>query len=139
MSPTIIICTLPECQTPAGCQRPMCMPVCSGVYGSKTISDPLTAAAPEMLDALIEAAQELEALRWEGRGAPIVQTLLAVIAKAGGGTEELVDPTAHASTSPGPVNCSTRLRHQKAAYPRTCVRCGLGPCPFFNNDGTAKP
>jgi hypothetical protein len=139
MSSTIIICTLPECQTPAGCQRPMCIPVCSGVYGPKDTSDPLAAAAPEMLDALIEAAQELEALRWEGRGAPIVQMLLAVIAKAEGGAAERRDETKHASTSPGPVNCSTRLRLQNQKYPRTCVRCGLGQCPFFNNDGSAKP
>lgn len=45
----------------------------------------------------------------------------------------------HASTSPGPVNCSTRKRHQGEIYPRTCERCGLGPCPFFNDDGTKKP
>ncbi|OWV62541.1 hypothetical protein ATY75_12000 [Rhizobium sp. N122] len=49
------------------------------------------------------------------------------------------DPTKHASTSPGPVNCSTRLRFQNQRYPRTCARCGLGPCPFFLDDGSAKP
>lgn len=43
----------------------------------------------------------------------------------------------HASTSPGPVNCNTRLHFQHQPYPRTCERCGLGPCPFFNPDGTA--
>jgi hypothetical protein len=47
-------------------------------------------------------------------------------------------PTNLASTSPGPVNCSIRLRHQGKLYPRTCERCGLGPCPFFHKDGTAK-
>lgn len=45
----------------------------------------------------------------------------------------------HASTSPGPVNCNVRKRHQGEAYPRTCERCGLGPCPFFNDNGAKKP
>lgn len=45
-----------------------------------------------------------------------------------------------AATSPGPVNCNIRIQHQpgRNAYPKTCERCGLGPCPFFNNDGSAK-
>jgi hypothetical protein len=46
--------------------------------------------------------------------------------------------TAHAKTSFGPVNCSIRRRFQNEPNPRTCERCGLGPCPFFNNDGTSK-
>lgn len=46
--------------------------------------------------------------------------------------------TSHASTSPGPVNCQIRKRFQKEAYPRTCERCGLGPCPFFHTDGRSK-
>lgn len=46
--------------------------------------------------------------------------------------------TAHASTSPGPLNCSIRKRFQNMPYPRTCERCGLGPCPFFHNDGSVK-
>ena len=46
--------------------------------------------------------------------------------------------TDHASTSPGPVNCQIRKRFQKEAYPRTCERCGLGPCPFFHDDGRSK-
>lgn len=44
------------------------------------------------------------------------------------------DPLVHARTSPGPENCNRRLV-QNQAYPRTCERCGLGPCPFFDNDG----
>jgi hypothetical protein len=40
--------------------------------------------------------------------------------------------TAHAITSPGPVNCQIRLRFQNKSYPRTCERCGFGPCPFFD-------
>ena len=48
------------------------------------------------------------------------------------------DGIKHARTSPGPVNCSTRLRLQNKAYPRTCARCGLGPCPFFHDDGMPK-
>lgn len=45
------------------------------------------------------------------------------------------DATAHASTSPGPVNCDVRKRFQSfAAYPRTCARCGVGPCPFFDEE-----
>lgn len=51
---------------------------------------------------------------------------------------KLPKQTVHASTSPGPVNCSIRLRHQGRVYPRTCERCGLGPCPFFHKDGTKK-
>ena len=47
-------------------------------------------------------------------------------------------PTDHASTSPGPVNCNIRRRLQGEGYPRTCERCGLGPCPFFDNDGRSK-
>lgn len=47
--------------------------------------------------------------------------------------------TAHASTSPGPVNCNIRLHFQNKGYPRSCERCGpTGTCPFFNGDGTAK-
>lgn len=36
----------------------------------------------------------------------------------------------------GPVNCTHVLRREGKAYPRTCA---LGPCPFYNNDGTEKP
>jgi hypothetical protein len=36
-------------------------------------------------------------------------------------------------------HCSIWKRKQGQAYPRTCERCGLGPCPFFNSDGTKKP
>ena len=32
---------------------------------------------------------------------------------------------------PGPVNCTHVLRREGKAYPRTCARCGLGPCPFY--------
>lgn len=48
-----------------------------------------------------------------------------------------MEATAHASTSPGPVNCQSRLRFQGESYPLTCERCGLGPCPFFDQDGKA--
>lgn len=50
----------------------------------------------------------------------------------------LPEPTSHASISPGPVNCSIRKRCQGEAYPRTCERCSLGPCPFFHGNGEAK-
>lgn len=40
---------------------------------------------------------------------------------------------------PGLVNCTHVLRRDGNAYPRTCARCGLGPCPFYNKDGTVKP
>lgn len=44
---------------------------------------------------------------------------------------------ATAQTRPSaPANCTHVLRKQGVGYPRTCNRCGLGPCPFFNNDGT---
>lgn len=43
----------------------------------------------------------------------------------------------HASTSPGPVNCNAVLQAQGNAHPRTCERCGLGPCPFFDKDGNS--
>jgi hypothetical protein len=49
----------------------------------------------------------------------------------------LAKPTDHASTAPGPVNCNTILRNQGHAYPRTCERCKLGPCPFYDADGFA--
>lgn len=52
-------------------------------------------------------------------------------------TERLAAREQHASTAPGPINCNTRLRFQNKAMPRTCARCGLGPCPFFTKDGTA--
>lgn len=48
------------------------------------------------------------------------------------------DGTKHATTSPGPINCNVRKFHQGSLHPRTCERCGLGPCPFFNEDGSAK-
>jgi hypothetical protein len=38
----------------------------------------------------------------------------------------------------GPVNCTHVLRRTGKPYPRTCERCRLGPCPFYNNDGSAK-
>lgn len=52
---------------------------------------------------------------------------------------------AHAATSPGPVNCNIRLRFQRLPYPQICERCRGGRlyeakmCPFFKEDGTAKP
>lgn len=51
------------------------------------------------------------------------------------------DPTLHARTSPGPINCNTRLRLQAKAgdpIPKSCERCGLGPCPFFFVDGQRR-
>jgi len=51
----------------------------------------------------------------------------------------LIGDTEQAKTSAGPINCSIWKRKQGQAYPRTCERCGLGPCPFFNSDGTKKP
>lgn len=30
----------------------------------------------------------------------------------------------------GTINCTYTLAAQGKAYPRTCDRCGLGPCPF---------
>src|SRR5690606_34820630 len=59
----------------------------------------------------------------------------ALLAERSKSKEQATD---HASTSPGPVNCQIRKRFQKEAYPRTCERCGLGPCPFFHNDGRSK-
>lgn len=34
----------------------------------------------------------------------------------------------------GPVNCNVARRREKpeAPYPRSCERCGLGPCPFYD-------
>lgn len=48
-------------------------------------------------------------------------------------------PADHASTSPGPINCNIRIQHsgENKACPRACERCGLGPCPFWNKDGTS--
>lgn len=43
-----------------------------------------------------------------------------------------------ATVARGPINCSTWLRFQGKAYPRTCERCRLGPCPFFHDDGRNK-
>lgn len=40
--------------------------------------------------------------------------------------------------APGPVNCNMVKRREGKAYPRTCERCGLGPCPFYHVDGKAK-
>lgn len=41
---------------------------------------------------------------------------------------------------PGPVNCNVVIRREAIKpYPRTCARCGLGPCPFYNKDRTVKP
>lgn len=40
-----------------------------------------------------------------------------------------------ARTSPGPVNCNVVRQAKGLAYPRTCERCGLGPCPFFDKNG----
>lgn len=31
----------------------------------------------------------------------------------------------------GPVNCNVVKRRQGGQYPRTCERCKLGPCPFY--------
>lgn len=55
------------------------------------------------------------------------------------------DPTLHASTSPGPVNCSVRKWWQGEPVPTRCERCGVGSgphtlanCPFFIADGSKR-
>lgn len=37
----------------------------------------------------------------------------------------------------GAVNCNYIIAAQNRAYPRTCRRCGLGPCPFTQHLLTA--
>lgn len=45
----------------------------------------------------------------------------------------------HASTSPGPLNCRTRAQFQgEALASDRCERCGVGPCPFFDETGKAR-
>lgn len=54
---------------------------------------------------------------------------------------EFPQDTDRACTSPGPVNCNLRLRAQAKVgdpIPKSCERCGLGPCPFFHDDGRRK-
>lgn len=38
----------------------------------------------------------------------------------------------------GAVNCTYIIAAQGKAYPRTCQRCGLGPCPFSDYLMTAR-
>jgi len=42
-----------------------------------------------------------------------------------------VDAAAEPAIPPGPVNCNRVLQLGTKPYPRTCERCGLGPCPFY--------
>lgn len=46
--------------------------------------------------------------------------------------------TAGPTLPTGPVNCTHVLRREGKSYPRTCARCGLGPCPFYDKDGNPK-
>lgn len=55
---------------------------------------------------------------------------VAEIAATGGPT-----PAAPKAEPPGPVNCTHVLRREGRSYPRTCERCGLGPCPFYDKQG----
>ena len=60
--------------------------------------------------------------------------ILALFALSPAQAEKVPDPR------PGPVNCKHVLRRAgEAYYPRTCERCRLGPCPFYNHDGTPLP
>lgn len=61
MSETIIVCTLPECQTPAGCRRPQCIPVCSAVYAEQPAS--LSSELDRLREALEEIINPVEFLR----------------------------------------------------------------------------
>lgn len=65
-------------------------------------------------------------------GGEVLASITEALASLPGETPEKPAPV-------GPVNCTHVLRRQGKAYPRTCQRCGLGPCPFYNQDGSEKP
>jgi hypothetical protein len=37
-----------------------------------------------------------------------------------------------------PSDCTYVRRESGKAYPRTCVLCGLGPCPYFDKQGNPR-
>ena len=40
---------------------------------------------------------------------------------------------------PGPANCNMVRAHVERAFRGdACERCGKGPCPFYNEDGSSK-
>lgn len=91
--------------------------------------------------ALVEAK---EAISYAMRGTADAEqsdkyaaTIAKIDAALSASPATVADPTLHASTSPGPVNCNTVLRAQGKPMPRTCERCGLGPCPFFDESGNS--
>lgn len=42
------------------------------------------------------------------------------------------------STGEAPSNCQRVMMASGSAYPRSCPRCGLGPCPY-GTDATVRP
>lgn len=57
------------------------------------------------------------------------------------GPETTPPPTApFAAKADGPTNCNIwRQAHPGTGpYPRTCERCKLGPCLFYNDDGSTR-
>src|SRR5690606_9372230 len=95
-----------------------------------------TAALREIEASLVRLIEELKIPDVAKRG---LRLALDKVREAIADSEEGPNRTAHASTSPGPVNCQRRLMFQSKPYPRTCQRCGLAPCPFFEKDGSARP
>jgi hypothetical protein len=82
-------------------------------------------------------SQQFENQPFRNFVAPIMAAALLEVADA------IERATAAPSPEPAPkpqepVNCTHVLRAEGKAYPRTCQRCGLGPCPFYEKNGTPK-
>lgn len=53
-------------------------------------------------------------------------------------SEEPQKKAVHARNSPGPIHCDILRHYQGQPTGVICGRCGLGACPFFNEDGSSK-
>lgn len=63
----------------------------------------------------------------------VIETLRAIPLGEGLGEQRSASSESAAASNgrpKAPANCTRVLRSQGLAYPRTCQRCGLGPCPF---------
>ena len=85
---------------------------------------------------LRRVAAILASERIQGWANPLVSTLTDIADALDGPVR--TDTGEAILTAKGPVNCNVVLRHQHKAMPRTCERCGLGPCPFYHNSGEPK-
>lgn len=100
--------------------------------GHVYITEPFLAFATEQ-----EADAAVVMVNRVGGELPI-KTVAELMTVGSGSLRPAANPSP-ATYAKGPVNCNTVLIAQDKTHPRTCARCGLGPCPFFDKHGFALP